>query len=93
MTVGNPYAARVSDFAAYGNRVVANQAVIDLKHAEASKAQVVTLEKVVQGPCVPDKIGEAPYPPAAECRGGTLLQRTATGWESITHNGRAIRCQ
>ena len=83
-------------FGTISNRRIAAQALTDLKSAQASKRETITVHEVHHAPCTPreeDAIGRAPYPPGAQCRGGTLLMRTATGWESITHNGKAIKCR
>jgi len=41
--------AVAAGFAAHDNRMVAQQAVADLRHLEATRAQVVSVERVVQG--------------------------------------------
>lgn len=83
-------------FGTYANKKAAEQALVDLRVAQAANKETVTVHEIHRGECIPapeDSIGAKPWPNGAECKGGVLLMRTATGWESIISNGRSIPCR
>ena len=83
-------------FGTYANKKAAEQALVDLKAAQAATKETVTVHEIHRGECMPapeDSIGMRPWPKGAECKGGVLLMRTANGWESIIANGTSIPCR
>lgn len=85
-------------FGTYANKKAAEQALVDLKAAQAANKETVTVHEIHQTDCKPyvapeDSIGMKPWPKGAECKGGVLLMRTANGWESIIANGTSIPCR
>lgn len=82
-------------FGTVANKRAADHAMGELESARNAKRETVIVTEVHREPCLPDPpaIGRGPYPPGAQCIGGVLLQRTAKGWESITHAGKAITCK
>jgi hypothetical protein len=83
-------------FAAIANGRAAAQAYEDLKVARAEKKETVTVHEFHQAECIPtrpDPAASKPWPPGASCKGGVLLKKTPTGWESIVSNGRPIACR
>lgn len=82
-------------FGTYANKKAADQALVDLKVAQAGNKEILTITKVQQLPC-PDKSNtqrNIELPDSAQCLGGVMLRRNEQGdWESILSNGRAVEC-
>jgi len=84
-------------FALAANRQALEQANEDLKAVRT--VETVTVHEVHKPLCPespPSKQFEAgdvvPWPEGAKCMGGRLISKTAGGWESVTHQGRAVLC-
>lgn len=56
----------------------------------AKRPETVTVTEIQREPCPFTTLPATD--PNTQCRGGVLLKRTATGWESVTNNGKAVRC-
>lgn len=88
-------------FAAVVNKNELANAQAEITALRSEKTRTVTVTRIQQGPCVDvdaqgyrtDGMGMKPWPKNAECKGGVLLRKTPSGWESITStSGRAITC-
>lgn len=82
-------------FALQANRAALAQANEDLKAAKT--VETVTVHEVHRAACPKDatQLPEnevVPWPRTAKCIGGRLINKTASGWESITHRGRPVIC-
>jgi len=85
-------------FALTANRQALAQATEDLKAART--VETVTVHEVHKPVCPEapaSKQFEAgdvvPWPAGAKCMGGRLIEKTGSGWESVTHQGRAVLCR
>lgn len=74
-----------------GNRTALAETTRQLHDAQAAKKpEMETLTVIKHEPCPSVEYGR----PAVnqQCKGGVLLERTSTGWTSVTSGGRAIAC-
>ncbi len=85
-------------FALAANKRALEQATEDLKAART--VETVTVHEVHRQACPESAAAKqfeagdvVPWPEGARCMGGRLLSKTATGWESVTHGGKAVLCR
>lgn len=82
-------------FALQANRTALAQANEDLKAAKT--VETVTVHEVHRTACPNDatQLPEndvVPWPSTAKCISGRLINKTANGWESVTHHGKPVIC-